>query len=116
MRNPLLGLDKYLSRARIDYRSARHAPVDAHFDRLHYVMLTEPQWIDVHTLRCPAINLPHDHVRRRVDQAPCQVSRVRGFQGRIGSSLAPAMRGDEVLHHIQPLAEVGDDRSLDNLP
>ena len=61
-----------------------------------------------------AIVLGHHQVLRHVDQAPREVARVRGLQRRIGQALAGAVRGDEVLQHVQAFAEVRGDRRLDD--
>ena len=50
-----------------------------------------------------------------VHQTPGQVTRVGGTQRRVGQTLAGTVRGDEVLQHRQALAEVGLDRTRDDL-
>src|SRR3989475_8653191 len=56
-----------------------------------------------------------DHeILGHVHQAPRQMPRVRRLQGGVGEALARAVRRDEVLQHVQPFAEVGGDRRLDD--
>jgi hypothetical protein len=61
-----------------------------------------------------AVFLEHHHVLGHVHQAAGQVPGVRGLQRRIREALAGAVGGDEVLDDVQPLAEVGGDRRLDD--
>src|SRR5581483_7039922 len=62
-----------------------------------------------------AIRLGDDHVLRDVDQAPREISRVRGLQRGVGQTFAGAVRRNEVLQHGQTLAEIRGDRRLDDL-
>ena len=55
-----------------------------------------------------------DHVLRHVAQAAGQVAGIGRLQRRIGQALARAVRGDEVLQHVQAFAEVGGDGLLDD--
>ena len=61
-----------------------------------------------------AVVIDHDQVLRNVDQPARKITRVGGFQGGIGQTLARAMGGDEVLQHIQSLAEIRRNRRLDD--
>src|SRR5262245_21797017 len=61
-----------------------------------------------------AIRFRDDHVLRHVYKTAGQVARVGGLERRVGQPLARAVRGDEVLQHVQTFAEVGADRSLDD--
>ena len=61
-----------------------------------------------------AIVLDHDQVLRDVDQTAGQVAGVRRLQRRVREALARAVGGDEVLQHVQALAEVRRDRRLDD--
>src|SRR5260221_3209763 len=58
-----------------------------------------------------SIGFSHDDILRDVHQAPREVAGIRGLQSGIRQTLAGAVRRDEVLQHVQPLAEVGRDRS-----
>ena len=53
-----------------------------------------------------AIGDAHDHVLCNVNQASRQVTGVCGAERRVGQTLARAVRGDEVLEHRHPFAEV----------
>ena len=56
-----------------------------------------------------------DHeILGNVHQAPREIARVRRLQCGVGEALARSVRGDEVLQHVQPFAEVGRDRRLDD--
>ena len=61
-----------------------------------------------------AVVLGHHQVLRHVHQTAGQVAGVGRLQRRIRQALARAVRGDEVLQHVQPLAEVRRDRRLDD--
>ena len=63
----------------------------------------------------PAIRMADDDVLRDVDQTAGQVAGVGGLQRRIGQPFAGPVGGDEVLQHGEALAEIGRDRSFDNL-
>ena len=62
-----------------------------------------------------AIVLGYDAVLRHVDEAPGEITGVRGLERRVGKALARAVRRVEVFENRQPLLEVGDDRRLDDL-
>src|SRR5215475_1098613 len=61
-----------------------------------------------------AIRLRDDHVLRHVYKTARQVARIGGLERRVGQTLARAVRGDEVLQHVQTFAEIGADRGLDD--
>src|SRR5436853_589667 len=61
-----------------------------------------------------AIRLVDDHVMRNVAELAREVTRVSGLEGRVGQTLAGAVRRDEVLEHAQTFAEVRQNRSLDD--
>jgi len=61
-----------------------------------------------------AVVLGDDQVLRHVDQTAGQVAGVRGLQRRVRQALAGAVGRDEVLQHVQALAEVRRDRRLDD--
>ena len=50
-----------------------------------------------------AIAFGDDHVLRHVAQAAGEVAGIGGLQSGVGQSLAGAVRGDEVLQHVQTL-------------
>ena len=92
-----------------------HAPHDpvpqllADLARLHQRLHVDP-------VARLAVRLGDDHVLRHVHQPPRQVARVGCLQGRVRQPLARPVRRDEVLQHVQALAEVRRDRRLDDLP
>ena len=55
-----------------------------------------------------------DDVLRDVDETAREVTGVGGLERRVGETLAGAVRGDEVLQHREPFAEVRGDRRLDD--
>ena len=61
-----------------------------------------------------AVLLGHHQVLGHVDQAAREVTGVGGLQRRVGQALAGAVRGDEVLQHVQAFTEVGRDGRLDD--
>ncbi len=62
-----------------------------------------------------AIVFGDDHVLRHVHQAARQVAGIGRLQSGIGQTLTGAVRGDEVLQHVQAFAEVGGDGGFDDL-
>jgi hypothetical protein len=66
-------------------------------------------------LRRAAVVHGDDDVLGHVGQLAGQVARVGRLEGRVGQTLAGAVRGAEVLQHGQAFAEVGLDRRLDDL-
>src|SRR6202043_1713510 len=62
-----------------------------------------------------AIFLRDDRVLRYIDEPPGQITRIRRLQRCVGQALAGAVRRVEVFEDGQPLFEIGDDRSLDDL-
>src|SRR3954452_10047111 len=62
-----------------------------------------------------AVLLAHDDVLRDVHETTGEVAGVGGAQCGVGQTLTRTVRGDEVLQHRQPLAEVGLDRPRDDL-
>src|ERR1700682_5914032 len=71
--------------------------------------------LDADAFGCAAIVLPDDHILRYVHQTARQVARIGRLQRRVGQTLAGAVRRDEVLQHVEAFAEIGRDRSFDNL-
>ena len=70
-------------------------------------------------LHCDAIDgtailLENDHILGHIHQLPSHVAGVRSFQRGIGKTFPGAVGGDEILKHRESLAEIRDDRALDN--
>jgi hypothetical protein len=63
----------------------------------------------------PAVLCPDHYLLRDVDQAACEITGVRRSQRGVGEAFTSAVRRDEVLEHGQSLAEVGSNRSGDDL-
>ena len=61
-----------------------------------------------------AIEFADDHVLRHVHEAASEVAGIGGLERRIGQTLTRAVRGDEVVQHVEAFAEVGSDRRLDD--
>ncbi len=55
-----------------------------------------------------------DHVLRHVAEAAGEVAGVGRLERGVGQAFARAVRGDEVLQHVQAFAEVGGDGLLDD--
>ena len=70
--------------------------------------------LDVNAVAGAAIGFGDDDVLRHVAQAAGEVAGVGRLQSRVGQTLARAVRGDEVLQHVQAFAEVGGDGLLDD--
>ena len=62
--------------------------------------------LDENAVRRAAIALVDDHVLRHVHQPASQVTRIGGLERRVGQTFTRAVRGDEVLQHVQAFAEV----------
>src|SRR6185312_11776829 len=69
---------------------------------------------DVNSVHGTAILLADDHVLSNVNQAPGEVTGVRGLERRICQTLARAVRGHEVLEHRETFTEVGRDGRFNN--
>src|SRR6185503_17413038 len=61
-----------------------------------------------------AIFFADDHVLCDVDETPRQVTGVSGLERRVSQTFASAVCRDEVLQHVEALAEVCLNRSLDD--
>jgi len=61
-----------------------------------------------------AVVFGHDQILHHIAQAASQVTGIGRFQRRVGQALAGAVGGDEVLQHVQTLAEVGHDGGFDD--
>ena len=92
----------------------RHAAHDAVAQRLDDFAGFDDR-LHVDAFGGAAVVLADDHVLRHVHQAARQVAGVGRLQRRVGQTLAGAVRGDEVLQHVQAFAEVGRDRGFDDL-
>src|SRR3546814_488124 len=62
-----------------------------------------------------AVELADDQLLCDVDEAPGEVAGVGGAKSRVDEALASARRGDEVLEHREPLAEVALDGTRDHV-
>src|SRR5262249_55564643 len=71
--------------------------------------------LDVDSFAGAAIVFGDNDVLRHVHQAARQIAGIGGLERRIGQTLAGAVRGDEVLQHVEAFAEVRGDRGLDDL-
>ena len=72
------------------------------------------QRLDHQTIPGAAIFLDHDQILGYINQATRQVTRVRGFQRRIGQAFTCTVGRDEVLQHVQAFTEVRRDRGFNN--
>ena len=90
-----------------------HAPEHSFRQGLHDVRAFDDGPDDQPVLGS-AIIFHHHEILRDVDQPPGQVAGIGGLQRGVGQPLAGAVGRDEVLQDIQPFAEVGRDRGLDD--
>ena len=110
----LTGLDDDLAGCRVLHglgrRTAEHALAKrhSHFARIEH---RTGHYSAIGT----AIHFSNDTILCHVDETPREVTGVRCLQRRICQTLTGTMGGVEVLHHRQPLLEVGEDRRLDDL-
>ena len=109
----LAGAEQLLLRFRVLHFDRGHAAEDAVAQRLDHFAAFDQRAL-VHAVLRAAVVFDHDQVLRHVDQAACQVARVRGLQRRVRQALAGAVGGDEVLQNVQAFAEVRGDRRLDD--
>ena len=110
----LVGLDQHLVGERVADVVHRHAAQDAlaqAFDDL--AAFDQRRHLDA--VDRAAILFADDRVLRHVHQAARQVAGVGRLERGVGQPFARAVRGDEVLQHRQPLAEVGGDGRFDDL-
>ena len=93
-------------------------PADATLDRVGQVHLDLFAAVDDalgDALGRAAVVGGDDHVLRHVGQLAGEVARVGRLEGRVGQTLAGAVRAGEVLEHGEAFAEVGLDGRLDDL-
>ena len=69
---------------------------------------------DVDAVGGAAIDFADDYVLRHIDEAPREVAGIGRLERGVGQALARAVRGDEVLQHGEPFAEVGRDGRFDD--
>ena len=86
----------------------RHAADDAVAQRLDDFARFDDR-LDVDAVAGAAIGFGDDHVLRHVAQAAGEVAGIGRLQRGIGQAFARAVRGDEVLQHVQAFAEVRGD-------
>ena len=91
----------------------RHAAHDAVAQRLDDFARFDDR-LHVDAFGGAAVVFGDDHVLRHVHQAARQVAGIGRLQRRIGQTLAGAVRGDEVLQHVEAFAEVGRDGGFDD--
>ena len=70
--------------------------------------------LDVNAVAGAAIGFGDDDVLRHVAEAAGEVAGVGRFERGVRQAFARAVRGDEVLQHVQAFAEVGGDGLLDD--
>ena len=109
----LPGLDDDFTRFRIDEVFGGGAAQDALAQRFDDFTAFDDGAHDGAVSRA-AVFFGDHKVLRHIHQAAREVAGVGGFQRRVGQALARAVRGDEVLQHVQPLAEVGGDGRFDD--
>ena len=88
----------------------RNAADDAVAQRLDFDAGFDDRF-DVNAVGRAAIEFVDDHVLRHVDEAAREVAGIGGLERRIGQTLTRAVRGDEVLQHVEAFAEVRSDRA-----
>src|SRR6202042_2872409 len=69
---------------------------------------------DVDTIAGTAVGFGDDNVLCHVAEAAGEIAGVGRFESRIGQTFTGAVRGDEVLEHVQTFAEVSRDGLLDD--
>ena len=110
----LVPVDDQLAGIGVDHGLEGHPadnPVDERLDDL--AVLDDSR--DADALQGAAVVLVDDDFLGDVHQLAGQIAGVGRFQGRVRQALPGAVRGDEVLQHVQPLPEVGDDGRLQDL-
>ncbi|KFB72910.1 MAG: hypothetical protein AW09_001871 [Candidatus Accumulibacter phosphatis] len=106
-------LDDRLLRIRMHYVGSRDATEDTlaqGFDDL----TAFDQRLHRDPITGSTIVLDHHQVLRYVNQSPCQITRVGGFQCRVREPLACTVGRDEVLQDVQALTEIGGDRRFND--
>ena len=105
-------LDEHLLGQGIDDVVDRHAAEDTFGQRFLHV-LAFLQGAGEHTADRPAVGHRDDGVLGDVHETTREVAGVGRLQGRVGETLTGAVRRDEVFEDREALAEVRDDRVLD---
>ena len=98
---------------RVDNIFKRCAANDAIAQRLDFLAAFNDR-ARRNTTQRAAVLFADDDVLGHVNQTPRQVTRVGGFERRIGETFTRAVCRDEVLQHVQAFAEVRMNRRLDN--
>ena len=111
----LVGLDEQLLRLlRIRDVVAGKAAHEA-VAELDHLVFAFVDGLDPDAVGRAAIVLADDHVLRHIHQLAGHVARVGGLERGVGQTLAGAVGRDEVLEHREALAEVGENRLLDDV-
>ena len=92
-------------------RKAAHEAV-AQLDHLVFAFVDS---LDPDAVGRAAIFLTNNHVLRHIHQLAGHVTRVGGLERGVGQTFAGAVGRDEVLKHCEALAEVGENRLLDDV-
>ncbi|OPZ61252.1 MAG: hypothetical protein BWY88_00317 [Synergistetes bacterium ADurb.Bin520] len=95
--------------------SQRRAPRHPVGKGNHHVAILE-QRFDADAFFGAAVLFGDNKVLGHVHQAAREVSGLGRTKGRVRQSLASSVGRDEVLQHVQPLAEVGHDGVVDDAP
>ena len=113
--NLLVRLDEQFLRVlRIGDVIARE-PADEALAELDDLVFAFVNGLDPDAVGRAAILLANDHVLRHIHQLAGHVTRVGGLERGVGQTLAGAVGRDEVLEHREALAEVGENRLLDDV-
>jgi hypothetical protein len=90
-------------------------PAEGAVGDLHDLVFAFEDGVDEDAVGGAAVVVADDHVLGDVDELAGHVTGVGGLEGGIGETLAGAVGGDEVLEHREALAEVRENRLLDDV-
>ncbi len=102
-----------LAAVRIKHVIAGHAAQNALADADDHLTAVQ-QRLGNRVAHGAAVLLNNGRILGHIHQTTGQITGVGGLQGCVGQALACAVRGDEILQHRQPFAEVGLDWGFDN--
>ncbi len=91
----------------------RNAAHDAVAERFHNFARFH-DGLDEDSVERAAIEFGDDHVLRHIHQTAGEVTGIGRLQCGIRQPFTRAVRGDEVLQHVQPFAEIRGDGGLDD--
>ena len=106
--------EEFIRIKRIDHILARMTAHET-VGQVHDLFFAFVYGLQPNTIVCSTISFPNDNVLSNIHELPCHVTRIRCLEGGISQSFTCTMRRDEVLQHSKTLAEVRENRFLNDI-